>query len=222
MSPVQRFNSIVIALTTLIMYGTWFGIDRVIEINKGTVIITSILSGFISLGFYRGIASILSKIFNKSKTMRKFILGNRYLEGTWSGFFIGKDNNVRYICEIFEQDLENLIIRGTSYTFDEKIHGKWIAKNPVIDVADKRITYYYESDMIKNTFINPGFASFKFETIDTSSSINKLEGFSSDLYCPNKLIAFEEKMSDKKITDHMAILKQAKVIYEKYKDVLPT
>jgi len=62
MSPVQRFNSIVIALTTLIMYGTWFGIDRVIEINKGTVIITSILSGFISLGFYRGIASILSKI----------------------------------------------------------------------------------------------------------------------------------------------------------------
>lgn len=52
--------------------------------------------------------------------IKKKILGNYYLEGTWVGFFVGNSGKIRYICERFEQSLEGIIIQGSSYTDNQK------------------------------------------------------------------------------------------------------
>lgn len=221
MTPLAKFNAIIISITTFFMYGLWLGINKVIEIETIPFFITTILSALVSLGFYRSMSGILKKIFMNIKFVKKFVLGNYYLEGTWVGFFIGNNGRVRFLCENFEQDLEGIVIQGSSYTDCKKIHGSWIAKNPVIDIKEKRITYYYEADMIKNLFINPGLASFKMDKINKSSYINRLNGFSSDIYNPNKLFAVEEKISESFIFDVNFILQHAQEVYEKNKNIIP-
>lgn len=221
MTPLEKFNAVIIACTTLFMYLLWLGISKLMEINTISFFVITILSGLISLGFYRSVATLLRKFFNNNKMIKKKILGNYYLEGTWVGFFVGNNGKIRYICERFEQSLEGIIIQGSSYTDNQKIHGNWIAKSPVVNIEEKQLMYYYEADMINNLFINPGLASFKMEKSHKSHYIDSLRGFSSDLYNPHKLFAIEEKISDDFIDDEEAILLRAKELYQKYKNMLP-
>ena len=100
---------------------------------------------------------------------------------------------------------------------DGSYHGSWIAEDATIDPVRAKLTYHYQTDAIGNTFINPGIASFDLERSAAHKAPTRMVGFSSDLFNPHKLMAFEEKVSDGTITDSPVALQKAKQVYEKYK-----
>jgi len=214
-TPEFIFHSIVISLTTLIIFSIWTLITDHIEQNP---LLSIMFSGIISLGFYRFIYTILLIIFRKLKCFKKLILQSSYIEGTWVGFFIDNQNKPKFFVEIFEQDLSELIIKGKSFYDSGSYQGTWISDNVAINSRLGEMTYTYKASMIGNTFVNPGIAHFDFERKSKFSPPEKMIGFSSDLFNPKKLKAFELKISDKSELDHVKCYQKAQEIYNQYKD----
>ncbi len=164
------------------------------------------------------LALSLLTIFRNNRFVKAFILGPRYMEGVWAGFFVGHQNKIRYFYEIFEQDINRTIIRGRAFQDGGNFYGSWIAEDATIDHLCGKLTYYYHSDAIGNTFINPGIGCFDIERPASHKAPERLIGFSSDLFNPNKLIAFEEKISDSIKIEIKDALEKAKEIYDKNKE----
>lgn len=214
MSPELKFHSIVISTTTLIMFTIWTQITNLILIYP---IISIFFAGIFSLGVYRFLTTILLSLFKNIIFVKKFILGPNYMEGTWVGFFVGHQNKIKYIVETFEQNLTELKIRGNIYNDNGRFHGSYISHNVTIDTRNGTISYLYDADVINNTHINPGLAKFNFERQNKEAPPTRLIGYSSDLFSPLKLIAFEEKITDKTTIEIKNALEKSVAIYEKYK-----
>lgn len=221
MTPLAKFNSFVVTATTIIMYVLWLGIKKYVDVNSDWIVLITILTAATSLGFYRCVTNILKWLFQKFRFIKKIILGDSYLEGTWVGFFASNDGSIRYLYEIYEQDLDGIVISGHSFKMNKEFHGKWNVSMPCVDLKNRKITYCYEADMIKNLFINPGIASFTMKKSKGSKYYNKMQGFSSDLFYPGKLWAIEEKIKDEFLTDEHFILQMAEQIYQENKDFIP-
>lgn len=221
MTPTAKFNSIIVAVTTAIMYLLWIGIDKISsEFMGNNWLLVSFVAFLSSFGFYRLLTNVLKILFEKIKFLKKNILGDRYLEGTWVGFYMSSMGEVRYLYETYEQSLEEVAIFGYAYKEDKTLHGKWTAINPTIDCKKKNITYYYETDMTKNTHINQGFASFSLEMTGKKKYYNKMQGFSSDLSQTDKINAIEIKISDEYLLDVEKILQEAEKVYRNNKKYL--
>lgn len=221
MTPTAKFNSIIVAVTTAIMYLLWIGIDKLSpEFMENNCLLVSAVAFLSSLGFYRLLTNLLKTLFEEIRFIKKFILGDRYLEGTWVGFYMSSMGEVRYLYERYEQSLEEVAIFGRAYKEDKSLHGKWTAINPTIDCKKKNIAYYYETDMTKNTHINQGFASFSLEKTGKNKCYNKMQGFSSDLNQTDKINAIEIKISDDCWDDERKILQEAEKVYKNNKEFL--
>lgn len=214
MNPELKFHSIIISITTAIVFFVWLGLNKVIAAHPFFAVV---LSGLISLGIYKFLALLFLSFFRNTRMVKRFILGPNYMEGIWAGFFVGHKNRIRLFFEIFEQDLSRTIIRGRVFRDEGGYHGSWIAEDATIDPVRAKLTYHYQTDAIGNTFINPGIASFDIERPAAHKGPVRLIGFSSDLFNPHKLMAFEEKVSDDTIIESRDALEKAKEVYEKYK-----
>lgn len=200
------------------MFGLWALLNNVIFTSTKVTLVVILISYFTSIGFYRVVFSIMSLLVSKILWLKKIIFGAYFFEGTWIGFFIGDDNKPKYFYEIHEQTLDAYVIQGKVFRNDATVHGVWTAIDPVIDVKNGKLMYYYEADTYNNTFINPGLASFNFEREGRDCAPIKLIGFSSDLFRPGKLLALEVKEDDKTIIDHKFLIKKAKKLYNDNKD----
>jgi hypothetical protein len=219
MTPELKFHSIVISITTAIVFSIWYGLTSIISAYPW---LTIVLSALISLGIYRLLALLLLSILRNVKCVKIFILGPYFMEGTWAGFFVGHDNKPRLFMEIFEQDLSSLVIRGRAFKEDGTFHGSWLADSANIDPKRARLSYYYDADVVGNTHINPGLARFDMDRSASHKPAEKLVGYSSDLFSPAKLMAFEEKISVKTTIESTKGLEAARKLYEKYKSHIPT
>jgi hypothetical protein len=214
MNPELRFNSIVISITTAFVFLVWLGLNQIIMTYPVSAVV---LSGLLSLGTYRLLTRVFMAFFRNIKIIKRFILGPCYMEGTWVGFFVGHQNKIRFFVETFEQDLSRTVIRGRVFRDNGSYHGSWIAEDATIDSKRAKLTYHYQTDLIGSNFINPGIASFDIERPAPHKAPLRMIGFSSDLFNPHKLMAFEEKASnDTMMENHMA-LEKAKEVYEKNK-----
>jgi len=213
LNPELKFHSIVISVTTLIVFFVWVKLTDLISNHPFTSIFAS---GLISLGIYRSIAVLFLSLFQKISQVKKWILGPYYMEGTWVGFFVGHENKIRFISETLKQDFRELIIRGKAFKEEDgKYHGSWVSDSVNINVKSGLLTYTYEANIIDNTFINPGLARFSLERSSKDGHPTCMIGFSSDLFNRAKLKANEEKISDKTDIRIDEALKKAKEIYEK-------
>ena len=213
MSPELKFHSIIISITTLIMFTIWIKVTSFIVAYP---LLSVFLAGIFSLGVYRFLTTIFLSLFRNIIFIKKFILGSSYMEGTWVGFFVGHQNKIKYIVETFEQNLTELKIRGNMYN-NKILHGSYISHDVTIDIKNGTISYLYDADVMTNTHNNPGLAKFNFERPNKESPPNRLTGYSSDLFSPTKLIAFEEKISDKTTIEISDALEKSIEIYNKYK-----
>jgi hypothetical protein len=174
-------------------------------------------AGLISLGLYRFLATILLSLFRKIPYIKKLILGPRYMEGTWVGFFVGHENKIRYLVETFEQDLNELIIRGKVFREDGTYHCVYVSQNATVDIKNGKLSYSYDADSIGSTYINPGLARFDLERVSKESPPSRISGYSSDLFHSKKLMAFEEKLTEKTCMETSKAVEKAIEIYQKYK-----
>lgn len=216
MKPIIRLQSIVFSITTAIIYFLWGYLNTLITENpyKGLI-----LGALIALGTYRFVLDIVTIMFNNNIMMKKFIFKNYYLEGTWIGCYVNKtgdQDKVIYYIEDFEQSFDKLIVRGRSFYENESYKGSWISENISLDVIKGKITYNYQTDMIDNTFINPGQAVFNFVRKKENVPPYKMYGFTSDLYSNNKVKSLEIKLenNNKKINNDSYLLEKAKELYK--------
>jgi hypothetical protein len=215
MNPLIRFHSIVLIITTLSVFYLW---EFILSITIAYPNLKIFLAALISVGIYRLFVMIFKALILKIRRVKKWVFGAYFLEGLWIGFFMGKDDKVRFYIETFEQDFDSLIIRGKGFRKNEGYFGSWISENASINIKKGTLIYTYETDALSNSFINPGLASFLFERKRIDIPPYRLIGFSSDLYNPKKLKSFEEKISDKPdIGDIESSLEKAMELYKKHK-----
>ncbi|WP_086776012.1 hypothetical protein [Vibrio coralliirubri] len=124
MSPEIKFHSLVTSATTLIVFSVW---SLSLQIVSKYPVASVAVAGVFTLGIYRVVNTIFLTIFRKVKLIKKFILGASYMEGTWVGFFVGHNKNIRYLVETFEQDLSLLKVRGRVYRDDFSYHSGFVA-----------------------------------------------------------------------------------------------
>ena len=178
-----------------------------------------IIAGVFSLGIYRLINTVFLAIFRKSKVVKKFILGPSYMEGTWVGFFVGHQKKIRYLVETFEQDLSLLKVRGRVYRDDFTYNSSHISTDATIDTINGKLSYSYDADAISNTHINAGLARFEIVRTAREEPAHHIVGYSSDLFHPDKLTAFEDKISDSTSVELKEALEAAEKVYNKYRCV---
>jgi hypothetical protein len=161
---------------------------------------------------------LIKSLILEIRFIKKWVFGAYYFEGVWVGFFIGKENKVRYYIETFEQDFESITIRGKGFRKKEGYFGNWISNSVNFDVKKGILNYTYQTDAISNSFINPGLACFNIERRKCDGKPYRLYGFSADLYNPKKLKSYEEKINDKPDIDSIEnALEKAKELYRKHK-----
>lgn len=120
MKPLIRFHSIVLSVTTLVVFSLW---ELFASYSLNYPILKIAFAAIISIGFYRILMLIIKSIVLNIRFLKKRIFGTQYIEGVWVGFFIGKSNNVRFYIETFEQDFESITIRGKGFRENGKRSG---------------------------------------------------------------------------------------------------
>ncbi|MFC1596177.1 hypothetical protein ACFL4D_02715 [Candidatus Margulisiibacteriota bacterium] len=205
----------ILSITTFIIFTVWTYLTTLISQHPFWSVIAACL---ISLGIYRTLATLLLEVFRNISFIKKWILGPYFMEGTWVGFFVGHNNKIRLFCEIFEQDLSDLVVKGKAFKEDGSYYGYWNSDSVNINVRQGTLSYTYNADVIGNTSINPGLARFNLERSSKNKSPHRMFGYSSDLFSPKKLKAFEDKISDSTDLESADVFAKAKEILMKYKD----
>ena len=211
MNPIIRFHSIVLAITTIIVFIIW---DKISEIENNYLILKIILGSVSSIGFYRIFMIIIKYLILNIRCMKKWIFGSQYLEGVWVGYFFGKSGDVRFYIETFEQDFESILIRGRGYKEETGYFGSWISESVNFDERKGKLNYTYQSNSLSHSFINPGLAEFMAERKSLYSAPYAFIGYSSDLYHATKMKSYEIKISDEPFIDsNHKTLERAKQLY---------
>ena len=219
MNPLIKFHSIVLAITTFIVFSLWEALRNVLEYNFSLIIPIAAIT---TIGFYRVVMFFVEWLILKIRFIKMWIFGAYYMEGVWVGFFIGKEDKVRFYIETFEQDFESITIRGKGFRENEGYFGYWVSDSVNFDVKKGVLNYTYQTDALSNSFINPGLAYFNIERKEQQDKPYRLVGFSADLYNPKKLKSFEEKINDKPDIDNIEnALGKAKELYNNNKYFLP-
>ena len=215
MNPLIRFHSITLVITTVTVFSLWEVFKNIVEYNPFLVIPIAAIT---TIGFYRIFMLLIKNLILQVRFIKKWIFGAYYLEGVWIGFFIGKENKVRFYIETFEQDFESITIRGKGFRENEGYFGNWVSESVNFDVKKGVLNYTYQADALSNPFINPGLAYFNIERREGQGKPYRLFGFSADLYNPKKLKSFEEKINDKPDIGNIEnALAKAKELYNTHK-----
>lgn len=218
MKPSIKLHSIAFALATTVIFILWTQLNKLSESNEINDTLKILIGLFVSLGAYRLFAKSIIYLTTKSNWIKKQFLGQYYLEGTWVGFYIGASGHVRFLIEKFEQDIDNLTIRGKSFNDSMEYHANWISSSVNIDIISGRISYLYEVQSIIGNSNNNGIAFFNFDRKSQYSEAKGLNGFSADLHIGKRVKALEIKLSDSCDFDEEQALKKAVELYKINKD----
>lgn len=220
MKQSVRLHAISLAVATTIVLAIWTqlpklnGFNQIIQSNLLKVLIGALASA----SLYKATINAIIYLAKKLSFFKKNLLGNSYLDGTWTGFYIGASGNVRFYVERFEQELDGLIIRGHSYDHNSKYHAWWVATSVNIDTVKGKISYMYECEVVADKSNHNGVAIFNFVRKNQNSAPDKMIGFSSDMHIGKRTKSMEIKISDShdfKIEDALV---KARELYAANKD----
>ena len=222
MKKYNSYRTVVFTITTVLVFFLWSLIQSSIDGLKGiSRIYPALIGAIVSLGSYRLVVTIIENVLIRIPLVKRIILGNTYMEGTWVGVYIGYKDEPRFIIERYEQDFERLIVRGKAYYKDGSFKGLWVSNDVSIDSSKGIITYTYDSDMVKEGNTRCGFAKFYLERENDNSAPIMIKGFTNDLSGTGMVCSFERKIesgSNKK--NEKELLDIAKNFYEEYKDII--
>jgi len=226
MKPIIKFNTLVLSLTTTAVFGIWMFISRLIlaypewfkdQTNNKYNLLGLLLLGLISVGVYRLFFLVTSYLVNNCHWIKRLVFSSDYLEGTWIGFYIGVSGNVRYIIETYEQTIDNLTIRGTSYDENKNLHTFWTSESYNINAKDGEITYQYKVRSTKENTDPNGIAYFSFIRDNNKKAPEFIVGYSVDSHLSMKCKAMEKKLSKSTAYEINNTLDQAVLFYEEHK-----
>lgn len=181
MTPNLKIHSFSFGISSVIIYNFW---KHLYPMETNNFIINFIVTFLVSLSFYKLVFHLILVICKKTRFIKKIVLGKNYFEGLWIGYFI-VGSKVEYYYELFEQDLEELTIKGRSFNPNKELTGEWTIHKPIVNVSDSKFTYYYEMDVANSNDVTLGYSK---ATIywNKFSLPKKLVGFAVDKYSSEK------------------------------------
>ncbi|WP_281846811.1 hypothetical protein [Olleya namhaensis] len=211
MTPSIKLHSITFAISTSIVFSIWTQLQKLQELNN---VPTIIIGTLISLGIYRIISSTIIYFTHKSGWFKKQFLGNHYVEGTWAGFYIGVSGKQRFYIERFEQGIDTLIIRGTSFNEKSEFHSKWSTETVNMNITTGKISYMYEIESINEKSNNNGIAFLNIDRNNQYSEPNGFTGFTTDLHLGKRVKSKEIKVSNRCDFNEKKAIEIAKKLYK--------
>jgi len=219
MKPSQIINAAAITLSTFAVYSLWKHLDGIIswipllkEFNP------AVMGALISLGFYKGIISVTTFFLRKLKFLKKLILGEAYLEGTWIGYYANSDDSIVFYVERITQDVydETLDISGYANDENNKLHATWDVICSKIDLQNKRLLYMYNVESANKPGTNRGLADIKFIQKENEPPF-QMHGVSIDAHNKKKLYSKGKRLTDSLTYDDASALKEARIFYHQNK-----
>lgn len=222
MKPIIKINMYIFAITTSIAYCVWENISTFYTYNK---FLNLIITFILSLSFYKLIYNLLSFSSNNCRQIRKIVFGKYYLEGLWIGFYIY--NGVAELCyETIEQTLEHTVLKGRGFDMEGNYISSWIAIEPIINIEESKLTYYYELNELNCDDIAMGLARATVEW-NRRKKACRCEGFAIDGETTKKQFFLSIKESDNEynVQDsdlilQNSIINRAKEIYKANKNFI--
>jgi hypothetical protein len=195
MNPESKFHLFVATSTLVVMYYiVTFGVPLLERHVPFPAITLPGLTALTSIGAYNFVAGLLRLIIAKSRLIKSWLLGNRYIEGTWIGKF-HKDNVFIYTVEHFEQTLSTLKIRGEGYYESGKRYARWSSIAENIDELGGQVYFTYSCDRDEDKASFEGVAKFSFQRDDATASPDVISGYSADLIDGARTANTEKRIS---------------------------
>lgn len=211
----KKYDVFIITFTTTLVFLIWKFIDTLFTGSKNDIILWVI--GFVSsVGTYKSIVFLFHSSLKVFEPIKRFFLGNEYLNGIWLGYYIGASGKKRYIVEYYEQDLDKIQIRGHSYNENMELHSSWASTSITIDEVKGKIFYTYSVNSLGDNINNIGCAEFDFERKKYCKYPLIIQGFSTDIQIGKRIKSYEVKLTDKKIIKSGKELDFAKIAFDKY------
>lgn len=190
MTPVTKAHSLTFAIVTPVIFLLWKSISNIYGLYW---ILDMLITGIISATFYDLMYKMLLQACQKLHILKKLLLGHRYFEGLWIGYYTS-DGIRTFYYEYFEQSLESLSIKGTA--FDENFNqiGSWTIMQPYINIEESKLAYYYEMDELALPDVTLGFAKATIHW-DKSGIATKLAGFAVGSFSMEKETFVSKKVN---------------------------
>jgi hypothetical protein len=154
---------------------------------------------------------MVSTVLRHNKYLKKVVLGPSYMEGTWVGHFIGHNDDIRYVVEIFEQELDYLVIRGYSFSEDGTRHAQWLSDALHIDSIKGRITYTYTCDVLSMGSPHQGIGVFDVQRENSRAHPTGIHGYVAEVTDGIRLPVKEIKMSESLLSPDAGLVGARKV-----------
>jgi hypothetical protein len=177
------------------------------------------IAGLSSVGAYRLLLRILVFLIQKSPRIRRWMLGAEHLEGVWAGYNIQPDGDTFLVVERFEQSIDDLVIRGDSYSLDGRHVTNWEAEIYNTDSEKGTLAYNFNCRTLAKGKTFKGTAHFNFQRPKKEAPTSCIQGFVYDITADRQegSNAYEEKIADtveaESMSDQQAV-SRAREIYE--------
>lgn len=180
-------------------------IDEGAVVSKGWAVAIAALTSF---GIYKFISSALFSAFKKVQKLRKLLLGDAFLEGTWVGHFEVNGEHI-FTIETISQAEGETRISGIELNPAGATRSFWHSESAFIDTRRQQLTYVYSCDVIRTNHQQSGIGIFKLSKSSAKNPPDRLDGYAVDMVDGKKDPNTEHKLSDSVMNQEDA-LKKAK------------
>jgi len=221
----KRIYNWSVFLTALASFGVW-NLVNLIETITGLddsvlLIIKFVVGAFFSYGFFTGIVSILYRLIEEFKPIKKLFFASSYIEGIWLCSAITKENKLGFTVHQIEQTSDEISISGQKFDYN---NGNPI---PVGSLSSTGATFDNKKHLLNFTYtsntrerINAGFASFQFISRGKKAP-DEFNGYNANYSTDEKRIIKSIKHYDFNNTPDLdEIVKEVRKFYEDPKNSL--
>jgi hypothetical protein len=224
MSPVTRFNSLVLSVTVFLMFILVPIVHPLIEthftpqwiIDHGGQIAARLFASLIgvlgALVVYTFLVWLLDLLIGRVRLVKKLVLGPAYVEGTWVGFY-GPVASRFLAIDVYEQTFTDTSIKGVGYKIlpsgATEEHAYWHSQMVHIDPVAGSLDFYCVVNLLPKETTD-AITKFTFSRRRKSAPPTQLRGDSANVKDGNKLPVRMVKLNDDTTYDEKVALEAAK------------
>ncbi len=163
-----------------------------------------------SAAIYRFLADRALWLFRRWQFLRKLVLGNAFIEGTWVGHYV-HNNEHRFTIEQIDQSSGTTVIHGREFDADEKARAKWNSNAVSIDMTRRELLYSYTCQVFVTKHVQEGLGVFAIVFEVPGKAARTLDGYSVDLIDGDRDPNTEHKISDSVVKDEFALAEARRI-----------
>jgi FlaA1/EpsC-like NDP-sugar epimerase len=141
----KKYNVFIITISTFLFWNLYEILSKYFVITEDHILLKALFACFFSYATYKTFVFLIFFLGKRIALIKKLMLGNEYLDGTWIGHYRGVSGNIRYFIEEIEQNLDSIKIRGKSFNEDMELNSTWNSEAVNVDGKSGTLTYTYST-----------------------------------------------------------------------------